>query len=63
MATSLAFLFFGTLAVAGAFSMAKIQRAELASARAKREAASEAERKRKARLAEFRVKSFRPDGD
>lgn len=63
MATALAFLFFGTLAVAGVFSMVKSQRAELLEARAGREAALEAERKRKARLADYRAKCYRPDGD
>lgn len=64
MATSLVFLLFGTLAVAGAFAMAKIQRAELLAARAKRKEANEIERKRQARLAEFRAKCYqRVDGD
>lgn len=56
MATSLAFIFFCTVVVAGVFSMAKIH------IRERRELALESAR-RKARLDEFRVKSFRPDGD
>lgn len=64
MATSLAFLLFGTLLVAGIFSMVKIQRQELRDARAGREAAIEADRKRKARLEDYRAKCYqRVDGD
>lgn len=53
---SFAFLFFGTLCVAGLLGMAKVRRHEL---RAKREG----EARHRARLDAFRVKSFRPDGD
>lgn len=63
MATSLAFLFFGTLAVVGAFSMTKIHLQERADARAKRDEADDIERKRKARLEELGARCYRPDGD
>lgn len=56
MATSLALLFFGTLAVVGVFSMVKIQRQELLDARA-------AKAKQQTRIEAFRPKCFRPDGD
>lgn len=49
-------LFFGALIVAGILGMVRIQRAEYFAAR-------EAERKQKARLDAFRVRSCRPDGD
>lgn len=52
---SFIFFFFGTLLVAGAFSMAKIQREELRVARAKK--AQET-----ARIDAFRAKCYRPDG-
>lgn len=64
MATSLAFLFFGALLVAGLFSIVKIQREELLAARAGKQAALEADQKRQARLAEYRAKCYqRVDGD
>lgn len=56
MATSFVFLFFCALAVAGALSMAKIQRQESLDAR-------EAKRKQTERIEAFRAKCFRPDGD
>ena len=54
--TTFTFLFFGTLAVVGGFSMAKIQRQELLDARAAKE-------KHAARIQAFRAKCYRPDGD
>ena len=63
MGTSAALLFFGTLTVAAIFSASKIQRAELIEARARKQAAIEAEQKRQARLAEYSARCFRPDGD
>lgn len=54
--TTFIFFFFGTLAVAGAFNMAKIQRAELLAARAQKA-------QEKARIDAFRAKCWRPDGD
>ncbi len=56
-------LFFAVLLMAAIRSMAKIQRAELLEARAKREAACKVARAREARLEEFRAKCYRPDGD
>lgn len=56
MVTSLVLLLFGTLAVVGIFSMAKIQRAEYFEARAAKLA-------KDARIKEFRAKCYRPDGD
>lgn len=53
---SFIFFFFGTLLVAAAFSMAKIQRAELRAARA-------ATREKQARIDACCAKCWRPDGD